>query len=88
MFPAPELTTEESAALKIIAKGNWMMQPVFPEHVKQRLLKLRLVEQTLGGTLKATNEGMFAADPDLVAAIIARWRIEAAAAAKRREKAR
>jgi hypothetical protein len=89
MFTSPELTPEEHDALKIIVKGNWIMQPVFPEHVKERLLKLRLVKQTLGGTLKATDEGTLAADPAGVAAVLfARRKLQAEAAKRAREKTR
>lgn len=66
-----ELTREVQEALKIIVKGNPLLQPRFSDAVVESLLAHKLVRQTLGGTLKATDDGILVADPGAVAAAVA-----------------
>ena len=56
------LSPTESQALKTIVNGNSLTQPIFPEPFARRLLELHLVQQTLGGTLQATEKGLIVAN--------------------------
>jgi hypothetical protein len=58
------LNENEREALRVIAKRSPLFQPNFPISIVERLLALHLVQQTLGGTLKATNKGLVAAYAD------------------------
>lgn len=57
MAKQDDLTPAEAEALREVAHGG-LMQKVIPDHLRDRLIELKYIEQRLGG-LVATAKGKF-----------------------------
>jgi hypothetical protein len=51
-----QLTDDERASLREVARGGLMQKRIPPEH-QRKLTQLGLIEQTLGGSFAATTKG-------------------------------
>jgi len=51
------ITAEAREALEAIVRGNGLMQIKYPAPIEKELIDAGMVQQTLGGTLRATDAG-------------------------------
>lgn len=60
MVKQDDLTPAEAEALREVARGG-LMQKVIPDHLRDRLIELKYIEQKLGGLVATAKGKLYAA---------------------------